>query len=287
MSTSTATLTPSNSSDAAFRAWGSAIGTALTAAGWVQTSDTGQINWTTVLAPVATQTVQGYELWRMNDTLQATTPIFLKLEFGSGTVATNPSIWFQLASGSLGDGRLGGQPTTRFQLTATASTASTSYFSGDTNRWSMALHTSSSALTHCLVIERTHDASGVDTAEGACLMARGLNGTVYQQYWHGLLGSAPAESSTLGALTPSTGTTGLSGTQLALYPLMFVKLGGAFHSVPMRDVIMYFANDIAGAAVQPVVTFSHLGSPRTYLALGSVGAMLARPGSVALAIRYQ
>lgn len=47
----TASLAPDNSSAAGFRAWWSWISAQLAAFGWVQSADTGQINWTTVGNP--------------------------------------------------------------------------------------------------------------------------------------------------------------------------------------------------------------------------------------------
>jgi hypothetical protein len=92
-------------SDAAFRTWGSAINSALTTVGLTQTADTGQINWTTVTRP-ATNTMAGYEIWRFNDTLQATRPIFIKLEYGTGTSASYPHMRASIGTGSDGAGTL-------------------------------------------------------------------------------------------------------------------------------------------------------------------------------------
>jgi len=72
----------SNSTDAFFRAWGLAVSTAL---GQMLTrvTQTGEINWATVNAPVATNTFQGFEVYRLNDSLQSTAPLFFKFEYGS------------------------------------------------------------------------------------------------------------------------------------------------------------------------------------------------------------
>lgn len=72
----TTTLINTVTTDAAFRTWGLAYNAKLAAAGLVQTADTGQIDWATVLAATAINTVQGYEIWRFDDALQATVPVF-------------------------------------------------------------------------------------------------------------------------------------------------------------------------------------------------------------------
>lgn len=65
-----------------FRAWGSAVSTAL---GQMLTrvTQTGEINWATVNAPVAGNTFQGFEVYRLNDSLQATAPLFFRFDYGS------------------------------------------------------------------------------------------------------------------------------------------------------------------------------------------------------------
>lgn len=99
-----ATAVPSNNTDANFRSWIGFINTMMTTAGWVQTPDTGQINFATVLAPTAVNTKQGYALYRMNDTLQATYPVIIKFAFGSSSSAANPGIWFMVGTNTDGAG---------------------------------------------------------------------------------------------------------------------------------------------------------------------------------------
>ena len=72
----------SNADTTLFRAWGSAVSAAL---GQMLTrvTQTGEINWATVNAPVATNTFQGFEVYRLNDSLQSTAPLFFKFEYGS------------------------------------------------------------------------------------------------------------------------------------------------------------------------------------------------------------
>lgn len=105
MSKVTYTMPVSQATDADFRAWGSALSAGLASAGLVKTADTGQIDWVTV-ARAAGGTSAGYEVWRMNDAMQATKPVFFKLEYGSGPSTSVPHMWLTVGGGSNGSGTI-------------------------------------------------------------------------------------------------------------------------------------------------------------------------------------
>lgn len=94
-------------SDATFREWGLELQTKFLAAGLVQTADTGQINWVTVVRP-GTNAEGGYEVYRMNDALQGTAPVFLRIGYGTGSGTTTPRIQVTLGTGSDGAGAITG-----------------------------------------------------------------------------------------------------------------------------------------------------------------------------------
>lgn len=97
----------SNADTTLFRAWGSAVSTAL---GQMLTrvTQTGEINWTTVTAPLAANTFQGFEVYRLNDSLHSTAPVFLKFEYGSGAAATTSAIRLTIGKGADGSGNITG-----------------------------------------------------------------------------------------------------------------------------------------------------------------------------------
>lgn len=106
--------------DAAFRTWGSELNTKFAAVGMVQTADTGQINWTTAVR-AAINTAAGYEIWRLSSS-----NLFFKIEYGSGSAQTNPSFWITVGTGSNGSGTLTGQLSSRTQISqSTTSVVST------------------------------------------------------------------------------------------------------------------------------------------------------------------
>lgn len=105
--------------DAKFRTWGLACSTALQACGLTKTTDTGQVNWATVTKPVAinTKATSGYEIYRFADTLQSTKPVFLRIDFGSGGVASgnSPCTWLTVGTGTDGAGTITGANTGSLQ----------------------------------------------------------------------------------------------------------------------------------------------------------------------------
>ena len=106
MATTTATVAPNNATAAEFRAWAQFIHDVFVNGSWVQTGDTGQINLATVAAPGAANTKMGYEILRMDDALQSTNPVFLKLAYGSGSSTNFPAIWFMIGTATDGAGNL-------------------------------------------------------------------------------------------------------------------------------------------------------------------------------------
>lgn len=107
----------SNANDTTFRAWGLELSTNLQAAGLSKQVDTGQINWATVVKPVATNTSAGYEIYSLND---GYLPIFIKIEYGTNTSATNPQIWITVGQSSNGAGTLTGTTSNRGTICITS-----------------------------------------------------------------------------------------------------------------------------------------------------------------------
>jgi hypothetical protein len=247
MATHMADLILSNSNDTLFRGWGKAISDRFTAFGWVKTADTGQIDWTTVLAPTTTNQARGYEIWRMADTLQATAPVFLKIWYGSSAwIHTGPAIWIMLGTGSDGTGNLTGQVGTQIHQAFYAEASSTvgyrCIFSGDTSRFNMCLgiNRDDNHYYLWLSIERSKDVSGADTAEGVIRMGQAFNGA-HQQFLP-MSGPIPPNESNLGCMGPQQGT-GVTGSDVILYPIFPFN---ADMKNPVRGAAGYFNPDPAG-----------------------------------------
>jgi hypothetical protein len=272
---------PSNATDAEFRGWTQMVANGFISAGWARATDSGNINFGTVTAPATTSLISGYDIFRMTDTLNVTAPIFVKVEYGSGGTNTAPSLWLTVGNGSNGAGMLLGATTQRYQLTAgIQANAITSFISGDTNRFHMSLWSFSNvsygglaviALTHSLFfsIERTHDAAGADTTEGAlCLFKSGGAASYTQQYWNGITGSSGVEG-TWGMLFPDGTVNKGTAVQSSFYPPYFSK--GVFVN-PGMGALGYIGSlsTIANIATEgSPVPVSIYGGTHTYMPIGS------------------
>lgn len=292
MATTTFTLPGQFTTDAEFRAWGAAINAAFTAMGLVKTGDTGQIDWTTVLKPTVANTVAGYEMWRFNDTLQATAPVFIKMEYGTGGGVTIQSLWMTVGTNTNGAGSLLGQVGARYRCFATTADAANyiSYFSGANNRIAFALNANKNASNNIgmiLSVERTKDATGADDATGICMFSMGgSSATVFnaQDQIVPFTGVVPAADASP-AIASGTGTSGVFGTDVGVFP-HFPVFGKALP--PELGLLSYKNADIAAISQISVTLY---GTAHNYLALGNNGlgysAASRQDPNMTLAMRYE
>jgi hypothetical protein len=159
--------TVDNASDANFRLWGKFVSDSIQAGNWTKTSDTGQINWATVTAPLAVSTVAGYEMYQSADAGVGQNNYYVKIEYGSGTVAaTRPAMWITVGWAVDGAGNIVTTTypsSTRTQFMSTASGTPTQYASANGNAangagymcWSSAQNIA--GLSFAFAIERTRN----------------------------------------------------------------------------------------------------------------------------------
>lgn len=103
-----------NTTDALFRAWGLALSQAIQATGWVKTADTGQIDFATVTKPTLGNQQRGFEIYRPADSLQASAPWFVRIEYGSDPgAAQRCGLFITFATGTDGAGTLTGTVSNR------------------------------------------------------------------------------------------------------------------------------------------------------------------------------
>lgn len=168
-----------HTNDADFRVWGSEFSAKLALCGLVQTADTGQINWATVTRP-AVNVMAGYEIWRFNDAMQATAPIFLKFQFGTTTSAAGPGIRMEVGTASDGAGTLSGIGSgtaigmNHADTVSGSSTPTPSFFCHTEGVFSWNWKRGQAAQG-CGCLARTVDATGTPTALG--YMIWGYGGT--------------------------------------------------------------------------------------------------------------
>jgi len=175
MTTTSWTSAPTHTTDALFRAWGKGVSDAIAAVGFIRTADTGQINWTTVTMPTVANTQQGYEVYRFNDTLQATAPLFFRVGYGSGSVLSYPSIWLTVGKGSDGAGAITSTlvPLSQVGLSGSNATATASYASsGDGSLLALAMFVGGGSTTYSrlALIERSRSSVGAATGTGVVVL---------------------------------------------------------------------------------------------------------------------
>jgi hypothetical protein len=277
----------SNTGDAAFRGWGKAISDQLAAFGWVKTADTGQVDWTAVTAPTGTGQVRGYEVWRMNDALQAQAPAFLKIEYGSsGAITAGPGLWLTMGTGSNGGGTLTGQVGARVAPylydQPSPTQAYRCIFSGDPGRFAMALAINRDIDIRAmwLDIERSKSAAGADTAEGVFYCGQSVAATWSQ--FVPMAGPVPPNDNIIACLAPMAVSSSM-GQDVQLYPIYPYN---ARPLNPIRGAAAYYKGDIVQDSVIPVTIY---GTTQTFYTAGhQVYGPMLRVGQAyqGVALRY-
>lgn len=264
MATKSGSLSPSNSTTTYIRAWVSWLSLGIVEVGWVQTSDTGQCDASAIPVPAAVNTPVGYHVFRMADALQATAPVFVKLEYGSGSAVNNPAIWVTIGTGSDGAGNLTGIRLSRTQISGGGTTSPmTCYMSGSLERMAVSMFTSSgSTYSQTIIIERTHDAVGGNTSDGLTVLWA-FGSTKASQYLP-FTGTIPTAYANWNVTTPPSGNGALS-PNVYFFPIRCWSPGETF---PILGAIAYISGDAATGGTYSVQGFD--GSSRTYLALGAV-----------------
>jgi hypothetical protein len=263
--------------DATFRAWGSGIAAQIAAMGLVQTSDTGQINWVTVARP-ALNTIAGYEIWRFNDALQATKPVFIRIDYGTSSPVDRPRLLARVATATDGAGTLTGQVGSASGIMLPLSSKSAgnvlpSFCSGSSSRLSLFTHVepagSGQSYGMMFFVERPKTNAGVNTGDGIATWIASPNTLVYQAI--PFSGTIPAIYSTLPAVPLGTpaGAVSSVGPSVAFSPSIIClgKLGFASWA-------SYVSADIPKLAT---ISLDHLGAVRTMMPLGDTTAFTGTP----------
>lgn len=158
-----------------------------TTCGFVQTSDTGQINTATVSYPGSNNTDAGSEFWNFSDSLQSTYPVTLKITYGRAGDANSMRLTFTvgmcLTNGSgIFMGNTAGSVVMQVGATGTRTVADTTAYrvsgSGAGGRAVLALFydTVSTPRGNLFCIERTKNSDGTDNGDG--LFAYHTNHTI-------------------------------------------------------------------------------------------------------------
>lgn len=272
MATTTTSTAPDSSTDAAFRAWGSAFATLLSVgsnAFWTQAADSGQINWASVVHP-GTSVIAGYEIWKTNDALSSTFRLYMKVEYGTAAFGTNtPGVWITFGTGTNGAGTLTGNVSSQYRhnpALAGGSSLLTSYASGEAGRFGMMLWGGGNTkLAMCLILERSRDSSGSLTSDYITWilnMSTNADGQNFSQRCirNPGLGTFSTEAGSTGAFVPYwQPATAAFGTFAAPFPV-FPFMG--YPDNPMTACMGFKSGDISELGTFDVVLY---GVSRHYL----------------------
>lgn len=262
-----------NSTLANFKLWAQAISSAFSTFGWVQTADTGQVNWSTISAVPSNTFV--YEIWKSNDSLSSSLPIYVRINYGWNS--TSPQIQVVVGTSSNGSGTITGQCTNSGGLTTITginnnqgSTTYPCYFSGNAGNFRMWMWgtTNASPATGCLfVIERSKSTAGADTADYFTVVW--LNQNNYGSCRQQSINSTTVGTIDGGFITPLptnvSGDTFFGFGTVAAMPVfpMVGKCGN-----PMIGLMTAAGNDAGPNAI--ITVSSMYGSTHTYLVCASI-----------------
>lgn len=276
------------STDVAFRAIGSDLSGMLASLGLVKVPFTGQVDWATVARPAAARTTQGYEVWRFNDALQATAPVYLRLGYGSGYSATDFGLTAAIGAGVTADGGLVAPKTDAINsrgYNLGPSSACVLYVSGDSSRLSLRW-VDNYSNDKWLVLERMAGPDGLPGPDGAVMLTthnEGGNAVAVAA-----LRFSPAAAATYGgagmAHSLPPGTSAAVGADVALAPVR--TWVDRRETRPLHSVLAYFAADLT--ARNPVAVTCWDGRTRTYMPMpGALSYTTGTQSSVYLAYLWE
>lgn len=262
-----------NGSDANFRAWAQFIHDGLIAAGMVQTSDTGQANLATITVPVAINTYPYYEVFRLGDSLHATKPVYLKVEYGASGATTRPSSRYTVGPGTDGAGGItaGWGAVMTPPATASSSAAQTCYCSGDGSSFVLSMWTTftTASTSFQFFLERSRDHNGLPTGDG---LAFGYGGNVRILAYAGVWSSANCAA--LSMLCPfptveSTSSAVAKGNSPDGVTIPWIPASFVCPTVPAwRSAVMVGVHPYDAGLGSTFSISTHGGAAKTYLQPG-------------------
>lgn len=273
MTTNSFSSAISMATDADFRTAHGQVRAGLTAVGLVQTANTGQLNPATMVRAGANGTAAGYEIWRFNDSLQATAPIFIKIEPGRGNSITGLSYWITIGSGTDGAGTITGVASSR-QVCNAPSTPSggsfPSYFCHTEGflgvNFKLGSYNSATNVGgpfSCAVC-RTCDASGVPTGDGAVMYAGNRGNPAIVQALNFLTATVFAAN---GSGQYAVIAHEISDTTVGADKQVFLHVMPNPKTVPVFGLISCLQSEYA---IGTSVTVAMVGTtPRVYLVVGN------------------
>lgn len=261
-------------SDTNYRLWGGGINSMLTNLGFVQTNDTGQVNWTTATATGSAASYWHYEVWRFNDSLQATAPIVFKTLYGKGNNTSTALFGIDVGTGSNGSGVITGFGSSSvynvFWGHINSDSGYKSHLGSSDNSGLTLVHgidASTPGHKGFLVLDRTRNADGTPNNSGASLRlgdSLSAPGFIIFDRQNNTRYSSPGGN----ALMPMVVNSGQSSVQkngnFPVAPIHILIPGVNISKSKMA--VVYTAADIG---LNGTFRINHQGALRAYRCLGS------------------
>lgn len=269
MATDRRTLPSYQTDDTAFRAWAAGIHAQIIAMGLVQTTDTGQVDLSTVTKPTVANTFAGYRVYRFADSLQATKPVFIKLEWGVAAAVTTPNMRLQVGVATNGAGTISGNNTSQITVTPVSAPSAgqtrESFCSGSTSALRLIANFDPALNGHGMIVfaERTVDPDGTPNGSGVVVHAGGITSTFSVFQLLPFTGGVPGfvSGNTQGPWNINDIWQTNDGANVALHPLAVMVAG----KTSLVTWLRYRHTDIS--ELTPI-SVSHLGSARTFMPMG-------------------
>lgn len=265
-------------SNATFRAWVQAIHDALTATGClVEVADSGDIaDISTLVTPNSTSVQRGYKVYRFDDALQATAPVFVKIQYGSSNGGADyPGLWLKAGTTHDGAGGIGGQTFAESRVGYTGIGEINKIYA---NKDGLAIYfgaASANDLAGLMVVGRTRNAAGQATGDGFYyVLADNGNGVKW-----GVVpsaGSVPSQAASYGIFPSMDAHHTKHGTDVAVFRAALAALGKA---LGCHEVYAFKTADIGkhGAFTATVD-----GATKTLMPLSTCGGYPVSSGSPAI-----
>jgi hypothetical protein len=267
MSKTTFQAPESNATVADYKAWAQALSDAFTAVGFIKTSDTGQLDISGIASVPSSGAYSGYEIRKLNDSLFATNPILLKIEYGSGTNSSYPGIRLTMGHTTDGAGTLTGIMTNSIILAATKPSTVTNqdcFISAGEGYVSGALWTGGNYPIGFYIARTSNPSTGVPNGDGAHLVCDSGGNGLWQQ---GLRGASGGKMPGTPLLSPCCAApyvgNGVYGANIGIFPIFSYD---GYPVGPDFTGCAYFVSDLQSSGGQ--FTFSINGVSRTFISVG-------------------
>lgn len=209
--------------------------------GWVQTADTGQVTISAITPVPTVNTSGGYHIYRSNDSLTGTTPIYVKVDFWRGNnYGFTPKITVGFATDGAGNITGSAVGPTIMGSNSVNTTSAKGWASGNSGRMTMCYATDVAQEFLVLNIERLRNSSGTEVADGIHVLML-VNTTTYFSQTLYPTGNNLYSSSRPGLVMPDSGTSAADGTDIYVFPIF--PVGRGVHN-QLIGVMGYYNSDL-------------------------------------------